>query len=176
MRTRDATATVSSSKAISKDSSRDSNKVNAVSKGSKVKKVDKDKKDRKANRLNRASAAKTAGRDPSRVNSKRADRKTVVRPTVTATVVVWTIGEMLFGPVTGAFVTSLAPERYRGRYMGLWILMWSLGLLLGPMLGTMLYQWSHTALWIACAVLGVIAALLALVRPRRATVPAAITS
>jgi MFS family permease len=97
-------------------------------------------------------------------------------PALAATVVVWTIGEMLFGPVTGAFVTSLAPERYRGRYMGLWILMWSLGLLLGPMLGTMLYQWSHTALWIACAALGVVSALLALARPRRATMPAAITS
>src|SRR6185295_3978982 len=81
MRTRDATATASSSsKGINKDSSRDSNKVSAVSKGSKVKKVDKDKKDRKA-RLNRASAAKAAGRDPSRVSSKRADRKTVVLPT-----------------------------------------------------------------------------------------------
>src|SRR5512142_2587822 len=56
------------------------------------------------------------------------------------TVVVWTLGEMVYAPVTGAYVTSLAPERYRGRYSGMWILMWSMGLLLGPWLGTLIFQ------------------------------------
>jgi MFS family permease len=83
-----------------------------------------------------------------------------------ATVVIWTIGEMIFAPVTGAFVAGLAPERYRGRYMGLWILMWSLGMLLGPALGTLLYQYNPALLWGACGVMGFVAAGLALIRPR----------
>jgi MFS family permease len=90
-------------------------------------------------------------------------------PALIGTVVIWTIGEMIYAPVTGAFVTTLAPERYRGRYMGLWILTWSIGMLLGPYLGTLLYGYSHASLWIACAVAGVMAAALSIYRPRRST-------
>ncbi|HUP60293.1 MAG TPA: MFS transporter [Thermoanaerobaculia bacterium] len=88
-------------------------------------------------------------------------------PALVATVVIWTIGEMIYAPVTGAFVTGLAPERYRGRYMGLWILMWSVGMLLGPFLGTLLFEYNRTYLWLACAVAGIVSALLAMVKPRR---------
>ena len=88
-------------------------------------------------------------------------------PALIVTVVIWTIGEMIYAPVTGAFVTSLAPERYRGRYMGMWILMWSIGMLLGPYLGTLLYACNHAALWIACAVAGAIGAALSIIRPKR---------
>lgn len=81
-------------------------------------------------------------------------------PALLATVVIWTLGEMIYAPVTGAYVTTLAPEQYRGRYMGMWILMWSVGMLLGPYLGTLLYQRSQAALWIAAVVAGVAAAVL----------------
>jgi len=91
-------------------------------------------------------------------------------PALVATVVIWTIGEMIYAPVTGAFVTSLAPERYRGRYMGLWMMMWSMGMLLGPYLGTLLYQYSHASLWIACAIAGTIGAVLSIIRPKRTSV------
>ena len=87
-------------------------------------------------------------------------------PFLAMTVVIWTVGEMVFAPVTGAYVTGLAPERYRGRYMGLWHLMWSSGMLLGPVLGTALFAYSPTLLWIACAVFGLTAAGLSLIRPR----------
>jgi MFS family permease len=87
-------------------------------------------------------------------------------PALALTVVVWTIGEMIYAPVTGAFVTNLAPERYRGRYHGLWVLMWSLGMLLGPSLGTLVYQHDARMLWAACAAMGVAGAALALTRPR----------
>ena len=92
-------------------------------------------------------------------------------PALAATVVVWTIGEMTFAPVTGAFVTSRAPERYRGRYMGLWILMWSIGMLLGPSVGTLLYQYNRALLWSACAVAGTVAAGLSIAKfgPRHLT-------
>jgi predicted MFS family arabinose efflux permease len=86
-------------------------------------------------------------------------------PFLAMSVVVWTIGEMVWAPVTGAFVTGLAPERYRGRYMGLWHSTWSAGLLLGPFFGTLIYQRSPNALWVTCFVVGMTAAALALVKP-----------
>ena len=88
-------------------------------------------------------------------------------PQLAGTVVVWTLGEMVCAPVTGAYVTSLAPERYRGRYSGLWMLMWSLGMLLGPWLGTLIFQRNAALLWGTCAVVGTAGAALALVTPRQ---------
>jgi MFS family permease len=88
-------------------------------------------------------------------------------PAIAATVVVWTLGEMIASPVTGAFVADLAPEHFRGRYMGIWTLTWSFGLLLGPPLGALAYGRNPNILWIACAILGVLSALLANWNPDR---------
>ncbi|HJQ38193.1 MAG TPA: MFS transporter [Thermoanaerobaculia bacterium] len=88
-------------------------------------------------------------------------------PALIATLVIWTIGEMMYGPFTGAYVTSLAPEQYRGRYMGMWILTWSIGMLLGPYLGTLLYDYNRPALWIACALAGIAGAVLSVMKPKR---------
>jgi MFS family permease len=71
---------------------------------------------------------------------------------------------MVYAPMTGAYVTKLAPERYRGRYNGLWVLMWSFGMLLGPALGTFLYAQQPALLWIACGTFALIGAALALVK------------
>ena len=87
-------------------------------------------------------------------------------PALAATVVVWTIGEMVWAPVSGAYVTNLAPERYRGRYMGMWVMTWSIGMLLGPALGTFVYERKPLYLWLACCVAGVVGGLLALLRPQ----------
>jgi MFS family permease len=81
------------------------------------------------------------------------------------TVVIWTLGEMIYAPVTGAYVTSLAPERYRGRYSGIWMLMWSTGMLLGPWLGTLIFERKPAVLWVTCAIVGVGGAGLSLVKP-----------
>jgi MFS family permease len=86
-------------------------------------------------------------------------------PMLAMTVVIWTLGEMIYAPVTGAYVTGLAPERFRGRYMGLWHSTWSAGLILGPLMGTWLYEKNPNALWIACLFVGALSALLALVKP-----------
>jgi len=94
-------------------------------------------------------------------------------PFLAFTVVIWTLGEMTYAPVTGAFVTGLAPERYRGRYMGLWGATWSMGMLLGPFLGTLLYEKSPAALWIACFVVGMLGAGLAMVKTSSAPTPSA---
>jgi len=86
-------------------------------------------------------------------------------PALAATVCIWTLGEMIASPVTGAYVTHLAPERYRGRYNGLWVLSWALGLVIGPSLGTLTYQYSPPLLWSSCAVIAVLSATLAIIRP-----------
>ncbi|HEY0143012.1 MAG TPA: MFS transporter [Thermoanaerobaculia bacterium] len=86
-------------------------------------------------------------------------------PALTATVVIWTIGEMIYAPVAGAFVAGIAPERYRGRYMGLWVMSWSAGMLLGPALGTLLYQSNEPLYWSTIAAMGCVGAALALSKP-----------
>ena len=87
-------------------------------------------------------------------------------PALAGTVVVWTLGEMLHSPMAGAYVTQLAPERFRGRYMGLFVLTWSFGMVVGPTLGTRVYEWNPAVLWSACAILGLSSAALALRKPR----------
>ena len=85
-------------------------------------------------------------------------------PALAATVVVWTLGEMVSSPVAGAYAVQLAPEQYRGRYMGLLMMMWSLGMVIGPSAGTLLFERNPAALWTACGALGVIGASLMLQR------------
>lgn len=89
-------------------------------------------------------------------------------PALAATVVVWTLGEMISSPVAGAYAVQLAPEQYRGRYLGLLMMMWSLGMVIGPPAGTLVFQQSPTTVWLACGALGIIGALLmTLVATRR---------
>jgi len=87
-------------------------------------------------------------------------------PALAATVVVWTLGEMISSPVAGAYAVQLAPEQYRGRYLGLFMTMWSLGMIIGPPAGTLLFERSPGAVWAACGALGVISAGLMLHRRR----------
>jgi MFS family permease len=92
-------------------------------------------------------------------------------PLLVVSVMIWTLGEMVYAPVTGAYVTSLAPAKYRGRYMGLWHMTWSCGMLLGPVMGTWIYERSRNALWLVCLILGLVGGALALMKaePRKAT-------
>ena len=83
-------------------------------------------------------------------------------PTLAATVVVWTFGEMFSSPMVVGYVAQIAPERYRGRYMGLLTVSWSFGMLFGPPLGTLIFARNPSILWGACGVLGVISATLML--------------
>ena len=87
-------------------------------------------------------------------------------PALAMTVVVWTLGEMIYAPVSGAYVSALAPERLRGRYMGMWHSTYSLGMLLGPAIGTWIYGQHPAALWWTCVALGGAAAALALVKAK----------
>ncbi|HEX6096846.1 MAG TPA: MFS transporter [Thermoanaerobaculia bacterium] len=89
-------------------------------------------------------------------------------PMLAVTVVIWTVAEMIYAPASGAYVSTLAPERYRGRYMGLWHSTWSAGMVLGPAMGTWIYERNPLVLWWICFALGIAAAGLALVKPRQA--------
>lgn len=80
--------------------------------------------------------------------------------TLIATVVVWTLGEILFAPVSAAYVAGMAPPHQRGRYQGAASLTYALGLLLAPLFGPALYEVSPHALGVACAAAAVTAAAL----------------
>ncbi|MEA2337977.1 MAG: hypothetical protein QOE82_1984 [Thermoanaerobaculia bacterium] len=85
-------------------------------------------------------------------------------PALAATVVIWTLGEMISSPVAGAYAVQLAPEQYRGRYLGLFMTMWSLGMMIGPPAGTLLFERNPNLVWASCGILGIISATLMLQR------------
>jgi MFS family permease len=91
-------------------------------------------------------------------------------PSLAATVVVWTLGEMIGTPPGSAYLSELAPEHLRGRYMGLRAATWSIGMLVGPYMGTQLFARSPAVLWWVCGALGALSALVMVleVRPREA--------
>jgi MFS family permease len=95
----------------------------------------------------------------------------------TATVIVWTLGEILVASVGQSIVADLAPRHLRGRYSGLWGIAWSGGFLLAPIIGTWLLALGAPVLWSSCAALCATAAagqlLLAPAVRRRRAVPAA---
>jgi len=85
-------------------------------------------------------------------------------PALAATVVVWTLGEMISSPVASAYAVQLAPEQYRGRYLGLVMMMWSFGMVIGPPAGTLLFEHNPALVWTACGLLGIVSATLMLQR------------
>jgi len=66
------------------------------------------------------------------------------------TVVVWTLGEMVFSPIGAAYIADIAPIDLRGRYQAAWAFTFSLGLMLAPIGGTLLYGISSHTLWFSC--------------------------
>ena len=89
-------------------------------------------------------------------------------PELALTVLIWTLGEIMYAPVASAYVADIAPEHLRGRYQGAWGLTWGLAYVFAPALGAAIFAWSSDALWLICGLLGVAAALLLLAaRPPR---------
>lgn len=89
-------------------------------------------------------------------------------------ILIWTAGEMIESPLASAVAADRAPLHARGRYQSAYGSMFGLAWMLGPVLGTSIYQVSPNALWIACGVVGVVSAWLAL-RAGRHPVPDAET-
>ncbi len=88
-------------------------------------------------------------------------------PALAGTVLIWTLGEMINAPSASAWVSKIAPERFRGRYMGMLSVAWSIGMLAGPPLGTLLFERNAAALWSACLLLGVISSTILFLQSRR---------
>lgn len=80
-------------------------------------------------------------------------------PSLAATVVLWTFGEMLFFPASAAYATDAAPENRRGEYSGLYTMVFSLAFAIGPWAGTVaLERFGARVLWALTFVLGAVAA------------------
>jgi len=69
--------------------------------------------------------------------------------------VVWTFGEMIALPTSGAYIADIAPPGRSGEYAGVYASMFSLAILVGPWAGTIaLEQFGGTALWWGVLVVG----------------------
>ncbi|WP_225882440.1 MDR family MFS transporter [Streptomyces aureocirculatus] len=75
----------------------------------------------------------------------------------TATVALWSLGEIAVFCVNQAMVAHLAPEHLRGRYYGLYGMAWAGAMLAAPLMGTRLLEHSAVLLWTVCAVLCLLA-------------------
>ena len=86
--------------------------------------------------------------------------------------VVWTFGEMIAMPVSGAYAADIAPPGRAGQYAGAYASMFSLAILVGPWAGTIaLDRFGGTALWCGVLVVGLLsAAVLSLTEDRPALV------
>ncbi|HEX9382003.1 MAG TPA: MFS transporter [Gemmatimonadaceae bacterium] len=95
----------------------------------------------------------------------------IASPTgVIATVVVWTVGEMLLFPAMSAHMAEIAPENRRGAYMGAYSMSLSISLTIGPWMGTQLLALlGPVRVWFVMFALGALAAQLMVfsVPPRR---------
>ncbi len=79
-------------------------------------------------------------------------------PLLVLTVVLFTLGEMISLPLSGAYVADLAPAHQRGLYMGAYGLVWAVAFIAGPSVGLALFSQSPTLLWSLCGGLGLLAA------------------
>lgn len=83
-----------------------------------------------------------------------------------ATVLVWTLGEMMTSSVSMAYLGSLAPPQMVARYQGLHGVAYTTGTGVSPLVGGALYSVSSKALWVLVGVAGVLSAQLSLPRGR----------
>jgi MFS family permease len=71
-----------------------------------------------------------------------------------ATIVVWTVGEVIGASIGPAVVADLAPAALRGRYQGAFGFSFAAAALVAPLLGGAVYgRFGGAALWTGCAVL-----------------------
>ncbi len=82
-----------------------------------------------------------------------------------ATILVWTIGEMMYSSVAMAHLGSLTPPGMAGRYQGLYGVAYTTGTGAGPLIGGAVYAIGPWALWVLIGAAGLLSAQLAM--PRR---------
>src|SRR5262249_48514887 len=73
--------------------------------------------------------------------------------------VIWTLGEMIAIPASGAYTAAIATPGRSGQYAGAYASTFSLALLVGPWLGRIvLEQLGGTVLWTAALMIGLLSA------------------
>jgi MFS family permease len=97
-----------------------------------------------------------------------------VIPLYVLSIAIWTLGEIAMAPVGPAVVAQLAPPALRGSYQGAYQLTWGASSFLAPALGSLVMgRFGSGALWGACVVAGVVAALgfMVVLAPRPSRLP-----
>jgi MFS family permease len=75
--------------------------------------------------------------------------------------VVYTLGELLGGPVHGALSAEAAPDHLRGRYLSLIQLAWNLAGTIAPLAFAWLLDRGPTPIWLGLCAVGLVGAVLA---------------
>jgi predicted MFS family arabinose efflux permease len=73
-----------------------------------------------------------------------------------ATVLVWTVGEMLAMPQMLVYVAQTSNWTNRSVYMGCYTTCVALAMMVGPLVGTYLYQWDHHDCWHFATLMGLV--------------------
>jgi MFS family permease len=94
------------------------------------------------------------------------------------TVVVWSLGEMVYMPVATTYPGLFAQQHLRGRYQAAEAIAITTAQTLAPALGGLVYAMSQTVHWSSLAVIAVIGALLSLLcrDPRNKDIPNAVVT
>jgi MFS family permease len=74
--------------------------------------------------------------------------------------ILYTLGELLGGPVHGALSAEAAPEHLRGRYLSLIQLAWNIASTVAPVSFAWLLDRGPTPIWLGLVAVGVLGALL----------------
>ncbi|HWM73773.1 MAG TPA: MFS transporter, partial [Nocardioides sp.] len=84
--------------------------------------------------------------------------------------VIYTIGELMAGPVLGALSAEAAPDEHRGRYMSVVQLAWNISGAVAPLLYATLLDGGSLAIWggaiVLCALWAAVTLRMAAVLPR----------
>jgi len=84
--------------------------------------------------------------------------------------VVYTLGELVAGPVLGALSAEAAPDEHRGRYMSVVQLAWNLSGAIAPLLYAALLDGGSLAMWggavVLCGLWAAVTVRMAAVLPR----------
>ncbi|GIG57691.1 MFS transporter [Longispora fulva] len=76
-----------------------------------------------------------------------------------ATVLIWTLGEMLQSPSNSTLIAELSPADARGRYQGVFSLAFSGAAFAAPLVGGFVFdEFGNAPLWIGCLVLSLLVA------------------
>ncbi|RNF83424.1 MDR family MFS transporter [Streptomyces botrytidirepellens] len=78
------------------------------------------------------------------------------------TVVLWSLGEIVYTPISSAYPSAFSPAHLRGRYQGAEGLAHTAGQAIGPAVGGYVFAWSASAHWWMCAAVAVLGALIVL--------------